>query len=282
MPITIKSDINVEEIMGVISDQFVQVLSSDEDFYKDYEILLTNEQQSPRKRDYKPNAIYIVVKFMTATINFGQIILPITINAVGEKNKINVAQRLLLEYAQTFNLTEPSFITSTDVVKQTYTSPSIMSNFNDITNGFVSLFYMSGTFLLSNNNNGIKSISVADSANMTGAINIDFISCSDSYDAQLDPKVFYNTKNFTKSVSKIASYTLNFTTYVFNNAFFEKINAIKFRDAIKASNGIQTIFYITLELKNGQKISAMPFVLAQASMQQNMGELAIMSITLVN
>lgn len=270
MSVVVKKDIDVEKVMEVIGKQFKSIMYADESYYDAFNIVLTNEQQIPKKKDYTANTIYIVVKFMSATLNFGQIILPITINAIGERNKIEVCQRLLMEYAQTFNLTEPTIVSN--IAKQVYSSPTIMSNFNDLASGYNSLFYMSGTFLLTNNNNSVKSLSI-------DSVDIDFITASDSFDAQLDPKVFYDTGNFTKSVSKVATYTINITSYLFDNDFFNKINAIKFR--IASNVGIQNDFAITMTMKNDQVMTG-NFKLVNSSMSQNVGELAITSLTFTN
>ena len=70
-----------------------------------------------------------------------------------------------------------------------------MSNFNDLASGYNSLFYMSGTFLITENNNTIKAYQLM-------VWNIDFITVSDSFDAQLDPKVFYDRETLRKAFQK--------------------------------------------------------------------------------
>ena len=65
MSIIVKKDIDVENVMEVIGRQFKSIMYADEDYYDAFNIVLTNEQQIPKKKDYAPNTIYIV-KFMSA------------------------------------------------------------------------------------------------------------------------------------------------------------------------------------------------------------------------
>ena len=101
-----KNYVYIDKMMDIIKEQLLSIMSEDPDFYSQYNIILSNEQQYIKNKDRNPNNIYIVVKFMSGSVNFGQTLYPVNFNALGEGNKLDVAQRLLLEYAQTFNLGE--------------------------------------------------------------------------------------------------------------------------------------------------------------------------------
>ena len=156
----------IDKIMDIIKNQFLEVMSIDSNYYSQYNIILSNEQQYVRSKDRDVNNIYIVIKFVPGSLNFGQNVVPININAMGEGNKIEVCQRLLLEFAQQFNLSDPINISKEDsgdnnsyIVKQVYTQPQIMSNFTPTWNEFRSLFFMTGPFLIGKNSTPITSIS---------------------------------------------------------------------------------------------------------------------------
>lgn len=256
-----------EEIMELLKREFAEVMAKDEEYYENYKIYLSNEQQYVKEQSREKGAIYIVVKFLPASLNFGQTVLPITINAIAEQNKIEVCQKLLLELAQTYNLTTDS----SETIKQTYTSPANTSNFNEVFNGFRSLFYMSGTFLISKNSNPCKLY--YDDEEVT------CITLAQSFDAQLDSQTFFNTKNFTKSVGMYGTYSLNFTTYLTDTELLNKVLAICLRSS---EDGVNSTFKFTIVYNNGYKIEDLEFKLVNFSVQQNIGEMPIASLTFTN
>ena len=258
-----------EEIIELLAMQFGKVMRGDEEYYSPYRVLISNEQQYIKTKDRDKNAIYIVVRFLPASLNFGQTVLPITINAIAERNKIDVCQRLLLEFAQTYNLTDDE----SGTIKQTYTSPSIMSNFNEMFDGFRSLFYMSGTFLISKNANPFKVYVSGESEE------IDCITVSDTFDVQLDTQAFFNTDNFTKSVGTVGTFTLNITSYLMDTDFLNKVLAVKLKDLKKQPAGVNTTFRFDIVFKNGYEARDWDFKLVNATVQEEIGELPIISMT---
>ena len=146
-----KNLIDIEKIIDLLEGQLGEVMADDEEYFSETRFVLSNEQQYVKESQRHKNTIYIVVKFMPATINFGQVVLPITLTAVSEHNNIEKCQRLLLDFSQYWNLKNIGI--SDYSVFQIYSSPSITSNFNEVYDGFRSAFSMSGTFLISKNSN---------------------------------------------------------------------------------------------------------------------------------
>ena len=70
----------IEEVMELLTKQFAEVMTKDSEFYENYHIYLSNEQQYVKEKNREKGAIYIVVKFLPASLNFGQTILPISKN----------------------------------------------------------------------------------------------------------------------------------------------------------------------------------------------------------
>lgn len=147
------SNINLDfkEIMRTVENQFNDIIYKDS-FYNGYFVTVAEEQDFNKIMDKSPMHIYIVVKFLSASINYGQILLPITITAVSEDRKLDVCKRLLFEFADRNNLR----ISEDFTIKQFYTSPQVISNFEEIYDGYRSLFTLSGTFLINRNANPYK------------------------------------------------------------------------------------------------------------------------------
>lgn len=279
----------IEKMMKIIQDQFLEVMSSDRDFYSRYQIELSNEQQYLKDKKREPNKIYIVVKFMPGSINFGQNIIPVNFNALGEGNKLDVCQRLLLEYAQRYNLGDPINISKTEsgdnnnyIIKQVYTQPQVLSNFNSTWNEFRSLFFMSGTFLIGKNSIPIKEITYfANETDEEGTV-IDFINTAWEFSIQLDSQAFYGTDSRTTSKSKIGTLSLSIASYFVDNPLCNKILGIAFNDKTLAANGIKEKFYLTIKFANGVTVTKMQFSLANAASQQNIGEFPMISMAFTN
>jgi hypothetical protein len=272
--------INVETIMNLLTKEILEIMHSDEEYYSQFTVILSNEQQFVKTADRKSGNIYIVVKFMEATLNFGQSVLPITISAVSERNKLEACQKLLLELAQAYNLTS----SDDGTIKQVFTSPSVLSNFADVDFGFRSLMFMSGTFLISENSNPITSLmaSAENFGEEAEAVLVNTISINANFDIQLDSQSFTTESNFTKSVGKIGTFTMNFTVYLQDDEFVNMVMAVVLKDTTSMPDGINSTFYFDLAFKNGSGFSSTPFKLANCTFQQNIGELPIMSMTFTN
>lgn len=136
--------IEFDYMMRLIESQFNEIIYGGDCTYRGYFVTVAKEQDFNRIQDKHPNHIYIVVKFLAASLNYGQTLLPITITAVSEDRKLDVCQKLLFEFADRNNLK-----LTDGKIKQFYTSPQVISNFEEIYDGFRSILYVSGSFLIS-------------------------------------------------------------------------------------------------------------------------------------
>lgn len=273
------------KMMEILEKEFISIMESDPEYYSSFNIILSNEQQYVKNVDRSPKTIYIVVKFLSATITYGQTLLPVTINAIGEENGLEVCQRLLLEFAQTYTLSnEINMSDGKDeyIVKQIWQAPQIMSNFNIVEAGFRSLFYMSGTFLLGKNSLPITKISYFDDPASENGEDVDFITSSWQFNTQLDSQAFYGTDSRTISKSKIGTLILSLSFYLIDNGICKKITGIAFNDKEWAPDGIKSDFYLSLEFAGGKKIEKMRFSMASVNSMQNIGEFPLVSISLTN
>lgn len=289
----------VEKAMKIIKEQFLNIMSSDADYYSKYNVILSNEQQYVKNKNREPNTIYIVVKFMNATVTYGQTVLPININALGEENHIEVCQRLLLEFAQTFTLSDEITIPSSEsgdgsnyIIKQVWNAPQIMSNFNSVYKGFRSLFYMSGTFLLGKDSLPITNITYYTEENNDSEVGqtIEFINASWEFTIQLDSQAFYQTNSRTKSASKIGTLGLSILMYFANNTLCNKLLGIAFdkkeitteNGDIITNEGVHETFYLSLTFANGVTINKMRLKIASAHSIQNLGEFPMITLSFTN
>lgn len=272
-----------KELLETLKNEFVATMNADYDFYKNYDIVLTNEQQFVKKSNYDANKIYIVVKFLEATLFYGQIIQPININAVGIQNNVDVCQRLLTEFANKYNLNDDLYLDDnrTVLLKQFFNAPQVTSHFEQVYEGFRTLLYLSGSFLIGENTNSIESVEVENILDEDGnPYKIQFLSAQWSYDIQLDSQAYTGTNNRTKSFAKIGTLSISFTIYLKNDAFCNKILDIAWNK--DTGKGNATSFDFTVTFKSKTVIKSMPFYMVNCTNQQNIGEFPPISVTFTN
>lgn len=145
-------NVNYDEIISLLKNEFIETMELEPFYYEGVEVIIGKEQQFMYEEDFKPNNIYGVVRFGATDINFGSQVVPITLTFLSEQNNIELAQNLLYTFAQTYNLTRGL----DNTIQQVYTSPEITSNFNLAYDGFKSIMFLSGTFIISKNANFYK------------------------------------------------------------------------------------------------------------------------------
>lgn len=263
--------IEYDELLKIMQEQFLSIMEDDYNFYRDFNIILSKEQEFVKPNDREPNSIYIVVKFIQPNFNFGQIVQPVVINALSEQNKIDACQRLLSEYAAKYHYSDIIEL-GNDLIKQTYTGPSVMSNFNEVGSGYRSLLYMTGTFLIGKNSNPITRI---EWKNPTTDENetIPFLTSNWGWSAQLDSQGFYSTKGRTTSETRVGTVVLGFTIYQTNDEFCEKIISLIFDD----NESINPDFDFFLRFKNGSS-KRITMKCSQVENNQNIGEFPVLSL----
>ena len=283
-----KKYFDVEKILDIIEKQFKFVMGEDPDYYEKYDIFLKNEQTYID--DYNrlsPNNIYMVVKFLPAEINYNQNIIPITITAISEHNKIDVCQRLLMEYAQYWNLKSDEDYQYLDDDRkisytQVYESPSIMSNFNEVYYGYRSVFMLSGSILISYNTNPCDLFYYYNVGEEKKSFKVEKITFSCSFDASLDTQPFIQNKNFTSSVVKFGTFCFNVTTYLTSDELCNKILKLIFRKEEMNNNFSFGISFRNQEELNDGEPFKLEYKLQNASIVNNIGELPLVSLNFTN
>lgn len=141
------------EILTIISNELAEIINSKPDMYNGFPIEIAEEQYFYNFKRQEPGKIYIVIKFLDAPLNYEQIILPVHIQAISEQDKLDVCRSLLFEFASKYNLYKNNYKEEDKTMQQYYNSPYVLSNFNEVFEGFRSLLFVSGTFLITNNAN---------------------------------------------------------------------------------------------------------------------------------
>ena len=137
--------ISYSDSLRLIRNELIEVMNDNYALYQGLEVYIANEQEFIKSKQQKPNAIYIVLRYGSASVNFGQSVLPITITAICEQNKIDRVQSLFADFVAKFNLERAE----NNTIQQIYESPVVTSNFNQLFEGFRSIMYVSGFLVIS-------------------------------------------------------------------------------------------------------------------------------------
>ena len=107
----------------------------------DGKIIVVNEQEFVDEIFNEHNTIYFIVKHLGSTITYEGKSTPLQITIISEANSLEMAQAIATEFASSHNW---ETYTNGVYMKQQYSTPAVISNFNDVSNEYRSLLYFSG------------------------------------------------------------------------------------------------------------------------------------------
>lgn len=209
-------ELNFDEILTLIQGQLIEHMNSDGYFdkYNGTKIVLSKEQQFIKIKDKDPNALYIVVQFGAADVMFGQTVLPVTIMATTEQNKLELAYSLFYEYAQKYNLVR----TGDNSILQVYESPSMSSGFNELWEGFRGMVTMTAAFVIGKNSNEYSLYYYYKVGDIELAEEVPLISTTYAFVGSPDTQSFYNNDNFVKSEIGFGGMTIGFSAFIMTDS----------------------------------------------------------------
>lgn len=117
----------------------------------DFNFEVDSEQAFLKKKDLEPNTIYVLTKALQNDNSIGVDTQPLQIMILTEQNSLDVAKAFFSEFAKKYNF--ESFMQTYDVthtiwVKQQYSDPVVLSNFNTVQYGYRSVLYMSAVLYI--------------------------------------------------------------------------------------------------------------------------------------
>ena len=137
--------ISYDTALKLIHNELIETMEDNYAYYQDLRVIIANEQEFIKYKQQQPNAVYIVLKYGSASVNFGQSVLPLTMTVIAEQNKIDKIQNLLADFVAKFNLE----MSENNTIQQIYETPTVTSNFNKMFEGFRNVMYVSGYLVVS-------------------------------------------------------------------------------------------------------------------------------------
>lgn len=109
-------------------------------------VIVMPEQLFAKNGEYDPDKIYVVTKYLTSSIEYGVETQPVQILVLSEQNSLQEAKELFDAFTLSHNWRAGTF--NNTFVKQQYSSPVVMSNFNEASYGYRSVLYISATLFI--------------------------------------------------------------------------------------------------------------------------------------
>lgn len=214
--------ISNDEIKSKIAIELNEIIESDSSF-NGYSIKIENEQTFAKIKDVKEKTIFIVLHFQSASLNFGQTVLPFIMTVVSEKNNFNTAFSLMSAFCNTYNLSK----NTEEGIVQVYTSPQIIANFQVIDTGYRSLLIVNGSFVVGSGCLFIKKVQYKRSE--SEIFDCSFLNTTISFDGTPLPEPTGDSKGRNITTIQSETHTISCNSYLldcelFNDIIDNKIN----------------------------------------------------------
>lgn len=231
----------------------------------DYTIKVYDEK-SYQDEVINPKTISVVIKYLTGTILYTSTVLPMQFMLMAEENAMEVGKLLIDTYAQQNNFKNVTI--DNNFVKQSFSTASVVNNFNPVGSGFRSVLFMSATLTITGSVVDIQSL-VVDTVTTT------FISAVLGYSSEPDSQPFPSLSPLNVSIKRFASMAFSLQIPHTNSAFCQKVINI-----MRGTVGGNTKFAMTITLNNSPAtVITENFLLVSANFNTTAGDLPTLQLS---
>jgi hypothetical protein len=178
-----------------------------------FNIEVDEEQSFLKNKNLLPNTIYVLTKKLQNNIEFGVDNQPIQMLVLSEQNSIEKTKLLFKTYANRYNW--QMYIEDDTLVKQQYSEPVVLSNFNTVAYGYRTVLYMSVYLNIMTNVVDLKDLTIDDES-------VDAINFNISYATSLNTQQF-DTDFIAKSVKSVTTMSITITIPVISSNLITKV-----------------------------------------------------------
>lgn len=201
------------------------------------------DEQIFSKQALKPGTIYCVLKYLATTLTYNIGSTPIQMIVLAEANNLAKAKEILEQFATTYNWL--AFSSNGVFYKPQYSTPVVLSNFNEVGYEFVTALYM--------NINLITIANAPDVSNFKIKVNnvtydIEPMNFQISYQATADTQQMAGS-NIANSVKTVSTVSIAFQI----TSVVQKVSGVDttipdFYNIIKGTNTGNTTFQVTFSI----------------------------------
>lgn len=178
-----------------------------------FNIEVDSEQSFIKTNDMKSDTIFVLTKELQNDRSIGVETQPLQIFILSEQDSLDSCRILFQEFAKRNNFV--AFTSGNDWIKQQYTDPVVLSNFNTVDFGYRSVLYVSATLYIMKN--------VIDVSNvMIDGVSVLPLSFGMSYSMSANSQQL-TTEFISSSVKSVSSFALTISIALLLNAPVKKI-----------------------------------------------------------
>lgn len=113
------------------------------------DVYVAEEQNFAKMEQFTPNTIYVVIKYLSSSIEYYAETMPIQILVLSEQDSFEKAQMILNKFANDNNW--QMIIENGTHIKQQYNSPVVLNNYVEVSYGYRTVLYITGTLYIMEN-----------------------------------------------------------------------------------------------------------------------------------
>lgn len=164
------------------------------------------------------DCIYVVIKYLSNNVEFQgkSITQPVQLLILTEQDRIQFSLILFSKLAKELNWSVTG--DETQYVKQQYTEPVVLSNFNEISYGYRSVLYMSSTLFIMKDIIDVKNLKIDNKDIQTIGFQLTYTMTGNT---QQKPSDYIST-----TVKSVSTLSCSFTQPLFNNDLSTKVLGI--------------------------------------------------------
>lgn len=185
------------------SDWLTEKIYEQQATYGSFDFEVMDEQDFFKITEYSPNKIYVVVKALTPDLIFqDQKLQPYQILIMCEEDTISISQALFTNIGTIWNY-KAYFGSNGLFVKFSFTTPVVMSNFNEIKAGYRSILYMTSNLIIMENVADIENLTIDGKEYFPLSINVSYSMSPDTQQMNRSDALNYIAES-VKSASSFA------------------------------------------------------------------------------
>ena len=166
-------------------------------FDEPVDVYISEEQNFAKMDELTPNTIYVVIKYLSSSIEYYAETTPIQLLVLSEQNSMEKAQIIMSKFTERYNWKVEE--DGDAYVKQQYNSPVVLNNYVEVSYGWRSVLYVTGTLFKMDNVVDVKDVNIDSN-------NVKPLSFNISYSMSTNTQQLPNTQIATsmKTVSTFA------------------------------------------------------------------------------
>lgn len=262
--------IDYKKYIESLNIQFISLINNDEQFksLKNHFILCDEQFINKNAKNISPKDVFGIISFGTSTFEYGQTQLTIGIEFIGQLNDIQTLQTLLNTFVEKYNLT---YLYDTSVL-QTFSTPVLNSNFNQIDAGLRGIFTLSGVLLILTNLVDIDKLEYKISDGEYE--DIPYLKIVSNITNNPLPEAFSGTYGRTTSTLQFQTQTLSLILTPLNTTFLSTI----LKDQIEAQGDFTKKYTLKLTYNN-DIVSEFEYVLTNIHHERSKASVPSLSLT---